>query len=66
MQIVTFGDNLHELPKLFSEKKIRKIFQNVVCWKFYYYETRSGPNRAAKMHQHGDDCKKARFNPLSI
>ena len=34
MQIVTIGDNLHEMSNpVFWE--IKKIFQNVICWKFY-------------------------------
>ena len=43
MQIVSTGDNLHEMPKLFSGGGGgeggggggRKIFQYVVCWKMY-------------------------------
>ena len=49
MQIVSLGDNLHEVldlffPKeticmkcliLFSRKNKKKIFQNVLCWNFY-------------------------------
>ena len=29
------GDNLHEISKPVFWKKIIKIFQYVVCWKFY-------------------------------
>ena len=36
MQIVSIGDNLHEMSKpVFWEKKKKKIFKFVVCWKFY-------------------------------
>ena len=35
MQIVSIGDNLHEMSKLFSRKNKKKIFQNVVYWNFY-------------------------------
>ena len=34
-QIVSWGDNLLEMSKPVFWEKIRKIFQNVVCWKFY-------------------------------
>ena len=34
MQIVSTGDNLHEMSIPVSWKK-RKIFQNVICLKFY-------------------------------
>ena len=36
MQIVFIGDNLHEMSKpVFWEKKKKKKFQYIVCWKFY-------------------------------
>ena len=35
MQIVSSGDNLYEIQNLLSRKNKTKIFQNVVCWKFY-------------------------------
>ena len=36
MQIVSStGDNLHEMSKPYFLGRIRKIFQNVVCWNFY-------------------------------
>ena len=35
MQIVSSGDNLHEMSYPVSEKNKKKIFQNAVCWKFY-------------------------------
>ena len=31
MQIVSWGDNLHEMPRPIFGEKISKIFQNVVC-----------------------------------
>ena len=36
MQIVSLGDNLHEMSKpVFWKKNRKKKFQYVVCWKFY-------------------------------
>ena len=35
IQIVSCGDNLHEMAKPVFWKKIRQIFQYVVCWKSY-------------------------------
>ena len=35
MQIVTIGDSLHESSNPVPLEKYEKIFQNVVCWKFY-------------------------------
>ena len=35
MQIVSFEDNLHEISDPVYWKKLEKIFQYVVCWKFY-------------------------------
>ena len=34
MQIVSIGDNLHDMSNPVFLGKIRKIFQNVVYWKF--------------------------------
>ena len=35
MQIVSLGDNLHEMSKPTFWKKNNKKKQNVICWKFY-------------------------------
>ena len=35
MQIVSIGDSLHEMSKSVFLEKQRKIFQYVICWKFY-------------------------------
>ena len=35
MQIVSIGDNLHDMSKPVFGKKKEKIFQYVICWKFY-------------------------------
>ena len=35
MQIVSLGDNLHEMSNPVSPENKKKIFQNVVCWKLY-------------------------------
>ena len=35
MQIVSIGDNLHEMSKPFFLGNKRNIFQHVICWKFY-------------------------------
>ena len=34
MQIVSSGDNLHEISKPVSLEKIKKKFQNVICLNF--------------------------------
>ena len=35
MQIVSKGDNLHEMSNPVFVQNIRKIFQNIICCKFY-------------------------------
>ena len=35
MQIVSIGDNFPKMSNPVFCKKIWKLFQNVVCWKFY-------------------------------
>ena len=35
MQIVSTGDNLHEMSKPVFREKIRKLFQYAICWKLY-------------------------------
>ena len=35
MQIVSGGNNLHEMLNTVFLEKQETIFQNVVCWKFY-------------------------------
>ena len=41
MQIVSTGDNLHEMSNLVYYEKIRKIFQYIVFWKFTQNDTYS-------------------------
>ena len=35
MQIVSIGDNLHEMPNPVYWENIETIFEYVMCWKFY-------------------------------
>ena len=36
MQIVSIGDNLHEMSNPVSWKKFEKYFKNIVCWKLMF------------------------------
>ena len=51
MQIVSCGDNLHEISKPIIWENKKKIFQNVVCWNIYpacrELMIRTGKNRLA-------------------
>ena len=57
MQIVSNGDNLHEMPNPVFWEKYEKIFQYVVCWKFYpEWLALRGPDTLGKFSYKGDNC----------